>query len=790
MRELSVEECRNFCKDFSFDCESTAELEPLREIIGQERAVRSLRFGLGIRERGFNIFASGMPGTGRKTAIVDFIKQTAKELPVPPDLCYVNNFKDPQRPRALRLPAGKGMAFRKAMERFTKEIKNALKEAFESEEYARKRSQMLKSMEEERNQLSNEISEIASEAGFQLQQSPIGLVLVPVIEGNPIDEQQLAQLPRELRERIHEKRKETQAKLQSTFRELREIERKASDLVRELNGEVASFAMEPMLSGIKEQYNHHKEVIEYLGEVEEDVLENLILFLQDRPQTQMPMQPSLPDPSEKYQVNLVVDNSGVEGAPVEIEWNPSYSRLFGVVEKEARFGALVTNYTMIRAGAAHRANGGFLVLPVERLFVDPVIWEGLKQAISTQKLEIEEPAAKWGYMATKSLIPEPVAFDTKVILLGDPMVYALLFEKDKEFKELFKVKADFDITMDRTEANTKRYASFVCTLCKKEDLLHLDPSALAALIEYSSRLVEDKEKLSTQFSEISDIIREACFYAREEGAELVTKEHIERQLEEKIFRSNLIQKKIEEMIQRGSILIETEGEKVGQVNGLAVYSSGDYAFGKPSRITASVGVGREGITDIEREAQMGGSTHTKGVMILGGYLNDRFARQKPLSLNARLVFEQSYSGVDGDSASSTELYALLSALSSRPIKQGLAVTGSVNQKGEVQAIGGVNQKIEGFFQVCKAKGLTGDQGCVIPESNVKNLMLRGEVLEAIEKGEFHIYPVITIDEGIEVLTGVEAGHKKPDGDYPEGTVNFLVQERLDRMAENIKEFRL
>jgi lon-related putative ATP-dependent protease len=790
VKELTFHECRNICEDVIFECKSTEELTPLQEIIGQNRALKALKFGLNIKEKGFNIYVSGMPGTGRKTAIVEFIKLLAKDMPEPPDWCYVNNFKDANSPRTLKLPAGRGVEFKKNIERFISEVREGLKQAFESEEYADKRSQTLKTIEEERNQLTNMIGRTAAESGFQLQQSPIGLVLVPIIEGQPVPEQQLTQLPEDVRTQILVKRKETQDKIGTTFRQLRELERRANEGIKKLNNEVARFVMEPFLANIKELFSDCEGVIQYLSEVEEDILENLFILLQEpqAAQGQFP-QASMPDPTQNYLVNLVVDNSHLEGAPVEMEWNPTYPRLFGAIEKEPRFGALITSYMMIRAGAAHRANGGFLVVPIERAAVDPIVWESLKQTISNESLEIEEPAQRFGYMVTKTLRPEAIPFEAKVIILGDPMIYNVLYAQDKDFKKLFKVKAEFDTTMDRNEENIMRYASFICTLCEKENLYHMDTTGLSAIIEYSSRMVSDKEKLSTQFSEVADIVREANFYAKEEGDQLITKKHIDRQLEEKVYRSNLIQEKMQEMVERGSILVDTEGEKVGQVNGLAVLGLGDYAFGKPSRITASISVGREGIIDIEREAEMSGPTHTKGVLILSGFLSDRYAREKPLSLTARLVFEQSYSGVDGDSASSTELYSLLSALSGKPIKQNFAVTGSVNQKGEVQAIGGVNQKIEGFFELCKARGLTGEQGCLIPHSNVQNLMLKQEVLDAVKEGKFHIWPVSTIDEGIEILTGISGGERKSDGSWEEGTINQLVQVRLNHLAETIKEFK-
>jgi lon-related putative ATP-dependent protease len=472
-----------------------------------------------------------------------------------------------------------------------------------------------------------------------------------------------------------------------------------------------------------------------------------------------------------------------------MELNPTHLRLFGTTEKEARFGALITNYTMIRSGSAHLANGGFLVIPVEDLLRSPGAYESLKRTIVNQKLEIEELAERLGYVTTRSLRPEPIPFDCKVILVGDARLYYALFSMEPEFKKIFKVKAEFDTTMDRTEDNVQQYAQFMCTLCNKEKLKHLDSSGIAAIVEFSSRLASDQEKLSTQFAEVSDIIREANFYAPQDGVSHVTEEHVRKAIEAKVYRSNLIEEKLGEMSERGSILVDTEGTKIGQVNGLAVLGMGDYMFGKPSRITASIGLGKKGIIDIEREAQMGGPTHTKGVHILSGFLTDRYAKNHPLALTARLVFEQSYSGVDGDSASSTETYVMLSALSGVPIKQSLAVTGSVNQKGIVQAIGGVNQKIEGFYDLCKVNGLTGENGVVIPESNVKNLMLKEEVVDAIKGGQFHIYSVKTIDEGIEVLTGVPAGELLDDGSYPEDSINYLVQKKLDEMAEITKEYK-
>ncbi len=783
--ELTYDQVRWAMDEKAFSCDSTEELKPLEIIVGQERAVRALNLGLRIKDKGFNIFISGIQGTGRKSAIQDFSAALAMRQPVPLDWCYVNNFVDSSRPRAISLPAGEGAEFKKAMERVVTQIPPALREAFESSEYAKQREVVLQQINNERNEIVANINVMAKEAGFLLQPSPVGIALTPIVEGKPLAETDFQQLPPALQKKINEQREALNAKMGEMFRPLQETMRKADKELLDLNRRVAAFSVAPYIGGVRDEFRENPEVIEYLVEVQNDIVDNVPLFL-----TPPPKEPGMPiiDPTRNYRVNLIVDNSKTVGAPVQTELNPTYVRLFGYSEREARFGALVTDYTMIRGGTAHRANGGYLIIPVERMFQDPMVWEGLKQTISTGKLELEDPITRMGYMVTKTLRPEPIPFDAKVIIIGNPEVYNILYNLDPDFKELFKVKADFDSVMERTPENIELFTSFICSLVVKEKLLHLDPSALAAVTEHAARMAEDQSKLSTQFARVADIIREASFYAQQEGAKTISRKHILQQLDEREYRSNMIEKKIEESVTKGLFLIDITGAKVGQINGLAVFSVGDYVFGRPSRITASVGTGREGIVDIERLAQMGGSTHTKGVLILSGYLHERYARNVPLSLSARLVFEQSYSGVDGDSASSTELYAILSALSGVPIRQNIAVTGSVNQKGEVQAIGGVNQKVEGYYETCKALGLTGEQGCMIPRSNVQNLMLKPEVVEAIKDGKFHIWPVATIDQGIEVLTSRPAGKLKDDGTFEEGTINDLVQKRLHAMADAVKAF--
>ena len=790
IKELDYTQARKICDKEFIKCTATDDLEPLLDIIGQDRAVKALQFGLDIKEEGFNLYVAGMPGTGKKTAIVNFLGHRAKDMPVPPDWCYVYNFEDGQKPNALQLPAGMGSQLVADMARFIEEMKKALKASFESDDYASRREETLKGFEETKQELMKELNQKAQDAGFVIQRSKIGMVIIPVINGQLINEEQFSILPQTIREEIQDRRKALSDEMRTAFRQFRDIDREAEAAVEKFNKEVASFAMDALLDSLNDKYGEVEECKLYLGAVRNDILDNLGAILGAQKPTENPLAAMMgggtPDPTRRYKVNLVVDNSKLEGAPVIMELNPGHDRVFGTTEKEARVGARVTDYTMIRSGSAHMANGGYLILPVEDLAKSPGTYEALKRTLLNKKLEIEELAARMGYVSTRSLRPEPIPFDCKVIIVGDGRYYYMLYQGDPEFKKIFKVKAEFDNTMARSQENVAQYAQFMCTLVNKEGLKHLEQTGIASIVEYSSRLAADQDKLSTQFDKVSDIIREANYYAESNGGEYITADHVRQAIEAKVYRSNMIEEKLGEMIERGSILVDTEGSKVGQLNGLAVMGIGDHMFGKPSRITASIGLGKSGIIDIEKQADMGGPTHTKGVHILTGFLTDRYAKEHPLSLTARLVFEQSYSGVDGDSASSTETYAMMSALSGVPIKQSFAVTGSVNQRGQVQAIGGVNHKIEGFFDLCKFRGLSGDHGVMIPESNVKNLMLREDVVEAVKEGMFHIYPVGTIDEGIEVLTGVGAGEPDDEGNYPEGSVNKLVQDRLDQMAELMK----
>ena len=786
IHKLSTSELYITCDPQSMNYSSSAEVGSQGTIIGQERAVRAMRFGLDIQDKGFNIFVAGRPGTGRTTAIERFLDEIASAKPAPDDWCYVHNFEDSYRPHAMRLPAGQAHEFQKDIEGLIKSITQEIQAAFEGEQYANERENALKSFQEQKEQLIENVGAFAQKNGFGLQATPMGIIPIPVKDGKPMSDGNFLSLPEAEREQLKGTQEKIQNEVENALRQTRALDNSAQEALEKLDGQVVHFVLHHAMEQLVEKYKGQPDVLAHLEAIENNILENISQF---KP-TDEEKGPQLPGPkrtpTDRYRVNLLVDNSKLQGAPVIVEMNPTYSNLFGRIEQEAFLGALVTDFTLIRGGSLHKANGGYLVLPAEDVIRNPFTWESLKRCLRNSEIAIEQPVEQ-PVFTTKSLRPEPIPLDAKVILVGRGEIYQLLLAYDEHFNELFKVKADFDSQMDRTEAHIQDYASFVGTLCETEKLTHLDPSGLTRVVEHGSRLAEDQGKLSTRFGEIADVIREASYYARQEKAVLVTAGHIERAIEERYYRSALIQERIQELTAKDVIKIDVAGAAVGQVNGLSVLQLGDISFGQPSRITASIGLGESGVVNVEREAEMSGPVHTKGVLILAGYLAQLFAQDKPLSLNAHLVFEQNYGGVDGDSASSTELYAILSALSDLPVKQGIAVTGSVDQKGEVQAIGGVNEKIEGFYAVCKAKGLTGEQGVMIPASNVSNLMLKQEILEAVQADKFHIWSVDSIAEGIEVLTGLPAGVQE-DGSFAPGSVYSRADQRLANMAEELARF--
>jgi lon-related putative ATP-dependent protease len=789
VNELTPKEIRVECEPL--ECRTSGELAPLEGIIGQDRALRALNLGLGIEEKGFNVYVAGPPGTGKTTAVRNFLEAIAKKRPASPDWCYVNNFRNSYEPLYIRLPAGRAKALRKDLDNFIEEAKRSVPRALQSDEFQSKREELIKAAEGRRNKILSDLGEEAERSGFSIQATPLGVSLIPVINGKLISDEELASMPDHVKREMDQKRANLEGKFGDAMKRVASLDKETRSALRKLSSDAIQYAIGFLMDALQKSYEDTPEVVNYLKDVRADILENYELFAgsTEPAAERQPAAPWMKElPFRRYKVNVVVDNSGLEGAPVVFEENPTYLNLFGRIEKEAQFGSLTTDFTLVKGGSIHRANGGYLVLPVESLLTNPLSYDSLKRALRNSKITIEEAYERLGFMTTKTLTPQPIPLNVKVILVGQPRVYQLLLAYDMEFREFFKVKADFDTTIDRNSENLRRYASFVCTLCEKEGLKHLEASAIAKVVEHGSRLAEDQRKLSTRFSEVADLIREANYYATQDKSEYINASHVTKALEEKVYRSNLIQQKILEMIQRGLFLIDTSGTRSGQVNGLSVISLGDFEFGRPSRVTASIGLGREGLVDIEREAKMGGPIHTKGVLILGGYLANKYAQNKPLSLSARLVFEQSYEGVEGDSASSTELYAILSALADAPIKQNIAVTGSVNQRGEVQAIGGVNEKIEGFFEVCKLKGLKGDESVMIPKSNAQDLMLKEEVVKAVKDGQFHIYPVSTIDEGIEILTGVKAGERRKDGTFEPNTLNDKVDRRLKEMAETLSRF--
>jgi len=795
VKELTAEQVRTRCDPELFNCDSTADLNPLQGIIGQDRALSALQFGLHINKPGFNIFVSGLSGTGKTTIIKSFLDALAAEKEVPPDWCYVHNFKDSYSPKALRVPSGMGEVLKKDMKRAIDSAKRSLIQAFTSKEYAERREEITEGLRKKKEATFNELSDRAREKGLLLQTSQIGLILIPASDDQPMKEEDYHKLSQEEKDAIMGKRDELTKELKERLTALQAEESDIEKRLDDTDHEVAGYSVSFIFNELRQKYGELPQVVNFLNDVEQDISDNYEQFKADqKPANSNPLAllqgigTGREQTLKKYEVNVLVDNSGLEGAPVILELNPTFNNMFGRIEKEAQFGALSTDFSMIKSGSLHKANGGYLVLRIEDLLPNFQSWDGLKRTLRDGKLIIEEIGERLGFMATKSLRPEAIPLDIKVVLIGEPAFYYILLRSDMEFKELFKVKADFDTQMDKTEPNLKEYAAVLCRICNEEDLKHLQSNALAKIMEYSSRLAGDQEKLSTLFADITDIIREANFWTKENDSKLIEVEHIDKAIDEKIYRSNLIQQRINEMINQGMIMIDTEGSEIGQVNGLAVIDLGDFAFGRPSRITASAGVGRDGLVDIEREAKLGGRFHTKGVMILNGHISEKYGSEFPLSMSARLVFEQSYDEVDGDSASSTELYAILSRLADVPIKQNIAVTGSVNQKGEVQVIGGINQKIEGFFEVCQAKGLTGEQGVMMPAGNVRNLMLKDKVVEAIQEGKFHIYPVNTIEEGIEVLTGVTAGKRLGDGSFEPDSINDKVQKKLESLAQKLRDF--
>jgi predicted ATP-dependent protease len=792
-RRLPPEALRWVCDPAGLGFATTAELPPTTEIVGQSRGVHALQFGLGIDQQGYNIFVSGPSGTGRSTYARSEVERAAQGQPVPSDWCYVRNFAAADQPVAIALPAGEGATFRNRVADLVAEVREGLRRAFTSEAYEQQRAQVSKRYEQQLGEIWQQLENQARIRGLILQRTPTGILTVPVdLQGRPISPEVFQGLPELERSRLTARTKELEEVMAEAQRKARALEREGREALRQFDTQTAKFVIDAPVSRLKEQYRDHPKVLAFLDAAEQDMLDHIAELRTGDEETADQPRPELPflrrDPFARYQVNLLVNQRETHGAPVVIETNPTYYNLVGKAEYRAEFGALVTDFTMIKPGALHRANGGFLILQARDVLTSPFAYEGLKRSLRSREIRIEPLGEAAGVLPAATLRPDPIPLDLKVIIIGTPDVFHLLYTLDEEFEKLFKIRADFDVVIDRTPASQREYARAIAAICHRTSSCHFDASGVAAVLEYSARLANSQDKLSTRFNEVVEIVFEAGAWARQSHSELVTREHVRRAIEEKAYRSNLLEEKIRELITKGLILVDTDGTVAGQINGLSVLQLGDYTFGQPSRITARAYVGGRGVVNIERETQMSGRIHSKGVFVLSSFLASRFAQEHPLSLSASLTFEQLYSDVDGDSASSTELYALLSELAGLPIDQGIAVTGSVNQMGEIQPIGGVNEKIEGFYYVCKTKGLTGRQGVIIPHQNTRDLMLREEVVDAVREGRFHVWAVHAVDEGIEILTATPAGHADADGRFPETSVNGRVARRLAELARRYREF--
>ena len=794
---VPVEELRPSFDPAALPFDSSADCPACDGIIGQDRALRALQTGLDIKNLGYNIFITGMVGTGRTTSIKQLLERLKKGDPPPDDLLYVNNFRNADEPWLIQLPAGQGRSFVEAMNDLISRLQHSIPDWLKSPYYTEHRDAIIESQQARQKEILKAFEEETAKEGFSVIQVQMGLFvkpdLIPVIDDQPVPFPKLEQAAREKKfdektlSTLKTKYADLSKKLEAIFEELREIDDKTRLDLKSFDKESITPVIAAAVDEIRTRFPQPK-VAEYLDEVEAGLIGNIDLFKSDPKKEEEKRGELAVDPFLEYRVNLLIDNTGLDHAPVVIETNPSYVNLFGSIDSSiSRFGSWLTDFTKIKAGSFLKANGGFLVLNALDALVESGVWPTLKRTLRNQTLEIQNFASLF-LLSMKTLKPEPIKVNVKVVMIGDEEIYNILFFQDEEFKRIFKIKSEFDTEMPRSDDAVQDYVRFIRKISDEGGLLPFDRTGMAAVIEHGIRLSGRREKLSTLFHRLADVIREADYWARKDGRETVQGVHVEQAVRERFERINLVERKIQEMIAEGTILIETSGGVVGQVNGLAVYSMGQAAFGKPSRITARTSVGRAGVINIEREADLSGQTHNKGVLILGGYLRGKYAVDRPFALSASIAFEQSYGGIDGDSASSTEVYAILSALSGLPLRQDIAVTGSLNQKGEIQPIGGVNEKIEGFFDVCRAQGLTGTQGVMIPVQNVRNLMLRRDVVAAAAEGRFHIYPVRTIDEGIEILTGVPAGRKNETGTWEERTVNFLVDRELERLARASKGF--
>ena len=801
---LTPEQLRRVYDPASLPFQTTAEVEPLHKSIGQPRAVAAITFGLEIENPGYNLYLSGAPGSGRESIVLDELRRFAPTRPVPTDWIYVYNFTEPDHPNAIAMPPGTATQFASELSSLVSTTLRELPRAFDDDDYERRQRTQVSELGERRNELFEQLRTFASELNFRIEFTPTGISTVALQNDQPLTPEAFQALSEAEREQIEESGKAVNEQVSNTLRQVRQLEKEATERVHTLNRDVTNTIIEPLMGDLRDQHRGEPEVLAYLQLVAADMLErNRDLRIAARPADAVAGPPGAPgalNPAaidqareeflSRYAVNVLIDHGAHEGAPVVFERNPTYYNLIGRTDYRSLFGALVTDFRQIKPGALHRANGGFLVLHVTDLLRQPPAWEALKRALMSREIRIEGMGEQMSAMPVSTLRPEPIPLHIRVILIGSPDIYRLLYANDEDFQELFRLRADFTTQMPWTDANVLGYAAFISRRVQTNpQLRHFNAEAVARVAEYGGRQMEDQRKLSARLSDIGNLVIEASYWATRAGRDVVTREDVEHAIVARIERSNLIEERIQEQIIDGTITIDTSGSAVGQVTGLAVLDIGDYVFGKPSRISARVAVGRGDVRSIEREIDLSGPLHAKGFLILNGYLAGQYAQRAPLTLSATITFEQSYSGIDGDSASSTELYALLSALANLEIDAGIAVTGSVDQHGRVQAIGGATHKIEGFFDICQEQGLTGEQGVMIPATNVRHLMLRTDVVDAVAAGKFHIWAVHSIDEGIELLTGVPAGARDVDGNYPEGTVHQLVEARLKSFAELARTYR-
>lgn len=774
-----------------FSC--TDEVEELRGFVGQDRAFAAIEFGLRMDRPGYNLFVVGPSGTGRAAAVKACIERILEErkklglLPPVLDWCYVFNFDNPDRPRVLRFPRGEGRTFARLLEGLLKNLREIIPKAFSSDEYKNQRQILMDEHQKRHRQILQELEREALAEGFAFRMTSMGPILVPLYEGKPMTQEQYLTLTDLEKELIESRRQKLLNRINEVFERIHQLEMELKNRIAELDTRIADFTITPLFKELFDRYADVPEVTEFLSALKQFTLSYLHIF---RDSQEAPAQPQYLIPYQRFQdpflpfkVNVFVDNSATDTPPVILETHPTWTNLFGRIERRALMGTYFSDHTMLKAGSLHQANGGYVIMYFRDLIVNPGVWEGLKRVLKNREIRMEDPFEHFGLIAPQGLRPDPLPFDAKVILIGDEYVYRILTLFDEDFRDLFKVKVEFDYEVRKDAGIVNSFAAFVRRICREEGLLPFDCSGVAKLLEYASRLVSHKEKLSTRFGFLRDILCEADFWARQDKADRVYDRHVVQAVESRRKRLSLLAEKIDEFIREDVLLIDTEGAVVGQVNGLAVYDLGDFSFGRPSRITARTYLGRQGVVNIERESRLSGRIHDKGVLIMSGYLGYRYAQDKPLSISASICFEQSYEGVEGDSASLAETCAILSDLAGVPLRQDIAVTGSINQKGEVQAVGGVNQKIEGFFRACKIKGFTGTQGVIIPKSNVQNLMLDEEVVQAVQEGKFHIYAVSSVDEAMEILTGIPAGKRKEDGTFEEGTINDLVDRKLRKALE-------